>query len=280
MENNLSRKLNPSLPVSTYSLTCNSFTYFKKLIHTSKIINSSAVLLPLKTYTEFSRFEIYKSELNNIGGVYGFVNLIDGKQYIGSSFNLYERMTDHIKGVSSNIRLKRSIYKYGLENFHFLIYYYHTDPSVTLTDVETEVIKSFPFEDLYNFKKEASSSLGYKHTAEAIQKMKKRLADKTKHPMYGKKHTLDSLKAISKPGKLNPIFNKKHTSEAKKQISDALSKRPIGLYDTNNNLLKTFKNQVELASEYNLFKGTIGRYLKTGKLFLGQFFIREINNKK
>jgi group I intron endonuclease len=171
-------------------------------------------------------------------------------------------MIDHIKGVSSNIRLQRSIFKYGLDNFNFVIYYYHTDPAVKLTDIETEVIKSFPFEDLYNFKRDASYSLGYKHTAEAIQKMKKRLADKKKHPMYGKKHSLETLKAISKPGKLNPMFNKIHTSEAKKKISDALSKNPIGLYDINNNLLKTYKNQVELASEYNLFKGTIRRRRK------------------
>ena len=41
-----------------------------------------------------------------------------------------------------------------------------------LTDVETEAIKSFPFEALYNFKKEATSLLGYKHTIEAIAKMK------------------------------------------------------------------------------------------------------------
>jgi hypothetical protein len=36
--------------------------------------------------------------------------------------------------------------------------------------------------------------------------------------MYGKKHNLDSLKAISKPGPLNPMFNKKHTNKAKKLI--------------------------------------------------------------
>jgi len=282
MENFGTRQLKFNYPRSlliNYS-TYNSFSYLKKFIHTSPILNLSIVLLPLKPYYNLSSFENYKSELTNIRGVYGFFNLKDGKQYIGSSTNLYERMTDHIKGISSNIRLQRSISKYGLENFHFIIYYYHTDPVVILTDIETEVIKSFPFEDLYNFKKEASSSLGYKHTAEAIQKMKKRLADKTKHPMYGKKHTLESLKAISKPGNLNPMFNKKHSSEVKKKISDALSKNPIGLYDKNNNLLRTFKNQVELASEYNLYKGTIGRYLKMGKLFLGQFFIRKINNKK
>lgn len=116
----------------------------KRFLHTSNILNSGTVLLPLKTYTYLTKFEIYKSELKNVGGIYGFFNIIDGKQYIGSSSNLYERMTDHIKGVSSNIRLQRSISKYGLEYFHFVIYYYHTDPAVILTDVETEVIKSFP----------------------------------------------------------------------------------------------------------------------------------------
>ena len=49
--------------------------------------------------------------------------------------------------------------------------YYHEDPAVILTDVETKVIQSFPFEELYNFKKEADSMLGYKHTAEAIEKI-------------------------------------------------------------------------------------------------------------
>ena len=35
----------------------------------------------------------------------------------------------------------------------FVFYYFHKGPSVTLTDIETEVINSFNFENLYNFKK-------------------------------------------------------------------------------------------------------------------------------
>ena len=105
--------------------------------------------------------------------------------------------------------------------------------------------------------------------------MKLRLADKSKHPMFGKKHTDEAKRAISKPGKLNPMFNKKHKIDSKYKISDALSKTPLGLYDLNNNLIKSFKNQVELANEYGLFKGTIGRYLKSGKIFLGKYYIFE-----
>lgn len=122
----------------------------------------------------------------SVGGVYGVFNLTEGKQYIGSSLNLYERLTDHLRGVSSNIRLQRSIAKSGLSNFIFVICYFHTDPSVILTDVETEIINSFPFEDLYKFKKEATSMLVYKHTAEVIAKMKQRLAYKKNNPVYGK----------------------------------------------------------------------------------------------
>ena len=63
-------------------------------------------------------------------------------------------------------------------------------------------------------KKEANSLLGYKHTIEAIEKMKLRYIDKSNHPMFGKTHTSFALSKISKPGNLNPMFgknkNKKH----------------------------------------------------------------------
>ena len=52
--------------------------------------------------------------------------------------------------------------------------------------------------------------LDYKHTAEAIAKMKQRLADKKKITLCMGKHTLVALKAISKPGELNPMYNKTH----------------------------------------------------------------------
>jgi hypothetical protein len=85
--------------------------------------------------------------------VYGFINIKNGRasqQYIGSSLNLYERLTDHIKGVSSNVRLQRSIAKHGLDSVKILIFYSHTDPAVLLTEIflflDKEVIKSVPFD--------------------------------------------------------------------------------------------------------------------------------------
>ena len=48
----------------------------------------------VKTYTE----------LKGKSGIYSFINLIDGKQYIGSSSNLYVRLLQHLKGDKTNIR--------------------------------------------------------------------------------------------------------------------------------------------------------------------------------
>jgi len=70
----------------------------------------------------------------------------------------------------------------------------------TLFPFREEVPGSFPFAELYNIKKGCNPKLGYKHTADAIAKMKLRLVDRSNHPMYREKHTLEALQSINKPG--------------------------------------------------------------------------------
>jgi group I intron endonuclease len=234
---------------------------------------------PLKTYNDLFNINLFKKDLGNLGGVYSLIHVNSSKQYIGSSLNLYSRIMDHIKGRDSNIRLQRAIKKYGLTSFNVIIYYFHTDPAVLLTNIETTVISSFPFSSLFNFKKEANSMIGYKHTKQAIEKMKSRFVDKINHPMFGKTHNKFTLSLISKPGVLNPMFGKTHKEHTKNLISIKKSIRPLGLYDENYNLIEKYSNQVVLANKFSVNKTTISRYIKSGKLFKGKFFIREINNK-
>ena len=111
--------------------------YFRIYLEFNYFNWSISAVLPLNFYKDLSKSEQLKKELLKVGGVYSIYHLKDGKQYIGSSFNLYERLNDHLKGVSSNIRLQRSIAKSGITNFIFIIYYFHEDPLVILTDVET-----------------------------------------------------------------------------------------------------------------------------------------------
>jgi GIY-YIG catalytic domain len=109
---------------------------------------------PLKTYSDLSNTNLLKKDLSNLGGVYGLKNIKSSKQYIGSSSNLYSRIMNHIKGKNSNLRLQRSIKKSGLESFNLIIYYFHTNPTVLLTKIETTVISTFPFSSLFNLKKQ------------------------------------------------------------------------------------------------------------------------------
>ena len=57
-----------------------------------------------------------------------------------------------------------------------------------------------------------------------------------------------------------------------------MSKNPLGLYDLENNLVKTFRNQVELAAEFGVNKTTISRKVKSGKIFYKKYYIRKLNN--
>lgn len=50
------------------------------------------------------------------------------------------------------------------------------------------------------------------------EKAKKRLKDKTKHPMYG----------VSRKGEDNPFYGKKHTEEARKKISESKKGKYVG----------------------------------------------------
>ena len=139
------------------------------------------------------------------------------------------RLLEHLSNKKSNIALQNAMLKCGLAKFNFCIYKYFTyDSKVVshkaLTNLETSYLDKYPFDVLYNFMRTATSLTGYKHTDEAKLKMLKRLEDKSNHPMYGKKHTNETLKLISKPGELNPMLGKQHSEVTKMIISDKLSK--------------------------------------------------------
>jgi group I intron endonuclease len=61
--------------------------------------------------------------------------------------------------------------------------------------------------------------IGYKHTEEALLKMITRYKDKKNQPFFGKTHTEEIKKLISKPGAANPMFGKKHSEKSKLLMS-------------------------------------------------------------
>jgi hypothetical protein len=56
------------------------------------------------------------------GGIYSFINKVNGKQYIGSAKDIYLRLNEHLTDRKSNRALQAAISKYGIDNFNFCIY--------------------------------------------------------------------------------------------------------------------------------------------------------------
>ena len=120
--------------------------------------------------------------------------------------------------------------------------------------------------------------MGYKHTEESKLKMVEYYRDKNNHPMFGKKHTSETLAFISKPGELNPMFGKNHSEATKAILSERKNKYPlgVGIYDLDNNLIAKFKNNVELANHLNISKVTVGKYLNSNLIYNNSYYFKPI----
>lgn len=222
--------------------------------------------------------------LKGKGGIYSFINTINNKQYIGSAKDLYIRLNEYLNSKKSNINLQRAILKYGLNKFNWVVYEYfsYTSKIISnkdLTTLETNYIKSFNPTTLYNFKLDATSMLGYKHSIESIEKMKEYYKDKNNHPMYGKNHTKEVLFLISKPGELNPMYGKTHSDETRSIMSKKKNKhlKGVGIFDLNNNLIKKFDNNVELAKYLSISKVTVGKYMNNNLIYNNIYIFKPID---
>nr|ABU24261.1 GIY-YIG endonuclease [Akanthomyces lecanii] len=226
---------------------------------------------------------LFKELLKNKGGLYSFINTVNVKQYIGRAKDFYLRLNEHLKNHKSNAHLQKAFKKYGFENLNWVIYESFTYESKifdhdALTELETNYIQAFDFSTLYNMKRIATSLFGYKHTDEAIQKMIERFKDKTNHPMFGKTHSEEVLKLISKPGSLNPMFGKTHSKQTKKLMSIKKNKyiNGVGIFDLNGNLIKKFNNNIELGDYLNISKVTVGKYLNNHLIYKNTYMFKPI----
>lgn len=111
-------------------------------------------------------------------GVYKIINIINNKFYIGSSFELTKRKRQHFSDLKfnrhTNTYLQNSFNKYGEENFKFEVL--ALCPQEYLIKLEQWFLDTQ--KPNYNIMKNAYSILGYEHTEETKNKMKKAIQNR------------------------------------------------------------------------------------------------------
>jgi group I intron endonuclease len=173
---------------------------------------SPSGVVPVKIY---SNADLYKSQIlkENKGksGVYRWVNLANGKSYIGSSVDLAKRLRNYFNisylereiKMSSSV-INRALLKHGYSNFSLEILEY--------CDPDTVVSKEQYYFDVlrpeYNILPSAASRYGSKHSPETIAKLKGRTWTLTPEQ---KAHQLKYLKILY----ANPEFRTKQIEQSK-----------------------------------------------------------------
>lgn len=213
------------------------------------------------------RNEIF-SDTKGKSGVYCWVNLINGKYYIGSGNVLSSRLSDYYQDwyyqTKGNVLIVRAILKYGMGNFALLILDF-TEKENTLTREQYWINELKPE---YNILSQANNSLGYKHTPESIELIRQ------KEPPLGRIHSEEVRKAMSesRKGENNSFFGKNHSAETKakfKEIALNRTKLPrpgfsVEVLDLKTNQTVIYESIRDAAKALDTHLSTLHRREKNG----------------
>lgn len=234
-----------------------------------------------------------------MGAIYSIINKENGKIYVGQSVNPTNRKYQHFSQLRGNYHpnhhLQHSFNKYGEDSFEFGIL--ENCANEKLNDNEEWWIDYF---DSMNQSKGYNLQSGGDSNYEFPEEIKKKIRENTPvrkgkdHPMYGKKHSEESIQKMSESHRKNPVWlGKHHSEETKKKISEARKgmkfseehKRNISLNHADQSgensgcwgtsviedyggldylikCAKEGKSQTATAKEIGIARGTIYDYLK------------------
>lgn len=174
------------------------------------------------------------------GLIYKATNKINGKAYIGQTVkSLRKRKRDHLAAAfrpGADFYFWRAIRKYGPENFKWEKLC-ECASKVELDKKEKYYITYYnTFENGYNLTLGGEGNLGWIPSEEIKKKISKSRRGKLigkDNPFYGKKHTKETRRKMSKNhprlcGKDNPNYGRIASEETRRKISKASKGRWLG----------------------------------------------------
>lgn len=251
-----------------------------EFIEPSNIILLFSNTVPIKIYlnADLNKERIIL-ENKDKAGVYQFINLLTGESYVGSSTNLSRRLRQYYSysHISSKTRGKSivcsSILKNGYSNFSLTILEYSEIKDI----INREQFYIDVIVPTMNILQVAGNSLGYNHTKETREKIRK--------AVNGREHTEETKTLMSKSkigggnpmygkiGENSPNFGKSRSSDTRAKMSIIKGGGTIFVYDSDGSLVNSFESARKAAEELNCDHKTILRYAKSGELFRDQWIL-------
>lgn len=206
--------------------------------------DNSNKLNPAVVYTnaDIQKMQIIQENKGRCG-IYRWINLLNGKNYVGSGTNLYKRLTSYysIRYLERELQKKNSLIykalvKYGYLNFTLEIIEYCEPKDV----IKREQYYIDLLKPEYNICKTAGSTLGFQYTEESKAKM-----------------------AAAKKGNKN-CLGKIHTEETKKKMREAQKDKckTLEVFDLETNETTSYNSIREAAKALSCAPSAIKYSLK------------------
>jgi group I intron endonuclease len=243
--------------------------------------NTSLLLIPI-TYlnSDVNKLEILTNNKNR-SGIYQWIHKDSGKTYVGSAYNLSQRIGQYfsIKYLMyhKNSHIYKALLKYGYSNFNLSILEYVDGQNLSKEDIkilllEKEQMYINTLKPDFNILKIAGSPLGRrlsKNARDLLSKSRKGKYDGIHNPMFGRIHSLETKLSLSSinTGINNPMFGR--TGD-----NNILSKK-VYIYEKDNltNLFKEFSSYTEAANFFECHRKTIYRYIDKNIYYKNKWII-------
>lgn len=204
-------------------------------------------------------------------GIYVIKNILNGKYYVGSAFNIKARWRVHLcqllKNKHHSIHLQRAWNKYGADSFIFEAIQYCSKEDLTLNE-------QFWIDHFISFNKGYNCKYKAENGSSNINKKRGPMSESHKQAIR------DSKKNISPETRLKlSIANTgyKHSIERRKKQSERQKGNiptnciPILQFDLNNNFIKEWTSAHKAAQELNLSQSNIWSVLNNKRKSTGNF---------
>lgn len=218
------------------------------------------------------------SDLKGKAGIYMWTNIESGKIYVGSAFNITERMYNYFS-IRHLERHKTSYINNALRLYGYSAFSFSILEIIDITDLSKEEARKLILEreqyyldfifslddpNTYNILPIAGSRLGARHSVESIIKM----SGENNH-MFGKLVSEETITKMSeaKGGTNNPMFGRVGDKNP--------SSKKVYVYDKDNliTLFKEFSSYTEAADFFGCNRRTIYSYIDKNKCYKDQWIL-------